>query len=273
MNTTMKKFLIITLLFYSEKILAQELFVFTEPASNMAAKSIGLRVNNGFFKNNETGKINYFLNPEIMWGVSRKTMAHVATFINKGAGNNFSVTGASFYLKYRLLSADEIHNHFRMSVFGKYAINNSITNQAAIDLTGFNAGYEGGLVATQLINKVALSATTSLVHALDNGTQKFVFNNTNRNALNYTLSIGKLILPKEYTNYKQTNLNLMLELLGQTNLGTGKTYLDIAPAAQLVIDSRAIVDVGYRYGIVTDLQRNFTKGVFVRFEYNIFNIY
>lgn len=269
----MKILVFISLLFCSKILVAQELFVFTEPASNMAAKSIGLRVNNGFLKNNETNKINYFLNPEIMWGVSRKTMAHVATFINNGAGNRFSINGASFYLKYRLLSVDDIHNHFRMSAFGKYAFNNSIINQAAIDLTGFNAGYEGGLVATQLINKVALSATSSITHAMNNGAQKFPLNNNNRNALNYTFSIGKLILPKEYTNYKQTNLNLMLEILGQTNLGTGKTYLDIAPAVQVVINSRAIVDVGYRYGLITDLQRNFTKGVFIRLEYNIFNIY
>ena len=261
------------LVFCSKQLLAQELFVFTEPASNMAAKSIGLRLNNGFLKNNQTSAVNYFLNPEIMWGVSRKMMVHVASFLSEGENNKFKPKGGSFYLKYRLLSVDDIHNHFRMSAFGKYSYNSGQVQQAAIDLTGFNAGYEGGIVATQLINKVALSATTSVTHAMDNGSQKFIFDSNNRNALNYTLSVGKLILPKEYTNYRQTNLNLMLELLGQTNLGSGGSFLDIAPAVQVVINSRAIVDAGYRYGLVTNLQRNFTKGVFVRLEYNIFNIY
>lgn len=269
----MKKIFIISLLFCSEQLWAQELFVFTEPASNMAAKSIGLRVNNAFLKNNKTEATNYYLNPEVMWGVSRKLMAHVAGFLSNDVNNKFSLKGGSFYLKYRLISVDDIHNHFRMSAFAKYSYNNDVVQQAAIDLTGFNAGYEGGLVATQLINKVALSATTSITHALDNGNHKFIFNNNNRNAFNYTISAGKLILPKEYTNYKQTNLNLMLEFLGQTNLGSGYNYLDIAPAAQLVINSRAIIDVGYRYGLITNLQRNYNQGVFVRFEYNIFNIY
>lgn len=271
-NYLMKKIFSLILLLYSPHIFAQELFVFTEPASNMAAKSVGFRLNNTFGKNTETNKKNYQLSPEIMWGVSRKMMVHATAYLND-YDTKFTARGASFYVKYRLLSVDDIHNHFRLSAFGRYSFNNSIIQQPAIDLEGFNSGYEGGVVATQLINKVALSATSFLSHAMDNGNQKFLLGDKARTAVNYTLSIGKLMLPKEYTNYKQTNLNLMVELLGQTNLQSGLGYLDIAPAAQLIINSRSIIDLGYRYAMIKNLTRTSPQGIFIRFEYNIFNIY
>ena len=268
----MRKIFLLVLVFCAGHAVAQELFVFTEPASNMAAKSMGFRLNNSFMKNNATNKLNYYLNPEIMWGLSRKIMVHASAFLSNN-NSKFTGNGGSLYLKYRVLSVDDIHNHFRLSAYGKYSFNNSAIQQPAIDLTGFNSGYEGGFVATQLINKVALSASTSFLHATDNSSEKFVLGDNNRNAMNYTLSIGKLILPKEYTNYKQTNLNLMLELLGQSNLQTGKNYLDIAPAAQLVFNSRMIVDLGYRYALIKNLERSSPQGIFVRLEYTIFNVY
>ena len=268
----MRKIFLLVLVFCARHAAAQELFVFTEPASNMAAKSMGFRLNNSFMKNNAADKLNYYLNPEIMWGLSRKIMVHASAFLSNN-NSKFTGNGGSLYLKYRVLSVDDIHNHFRLSAYGKYSFNNSAIQQPAIDLTGFNSGYEGGFVATQLINKVALSASTSFLHATDNGSEKFSRGDNNRNAMNYTLSIGKLILPKEYTNYNQTNLNLMLELLGQSNLQTGKNYLDIAPAAQLVFNSRMIVDLGYRYALIKNLERSSPQGIFVRLEYTIFNIY
>jgi hypothetical protein len=65
----------------------------------------------------------------------------------------------------------------------------------------------------------------------------------------------------------------MLEILGQANLNTGKTYLDLAPAAQLIFYSRFRLDAGYRFPIITDLQRTAPGGAFVRVEYNIFNAF
>ena len=81
------------------------------------------------------------------------------------------------------------------------------------------------------------------------------------------------MLPKEYTSYEQTNLNLMLEFLGQTNLKTGESFLDIAPSLQLIFHSRIRVDIGYRYALVKDLQRTAPSGGLLRFEYNIFNAF
>jgi hypothetical protein len=39
------------------------------------------------------------------------------------------------------------------------------------------------------------------------------------------LSFGKLMYPKKYTSFKQTNINLMVEFVGQTINENGKSYL------------------------------------------------
>jgi hypothetical protein len=266
----MKKIILLLITFITVKVNAQELFVFTEPASNMAAKSVGIRLNNYLMKNNSTDNINYHLLPELMIGVSKKMMLHGEIFLSN-RNDKFVAEGGSLYLKYRCFSIDDVHSHFRVAALARYSYNNSDIHQQAIDFFGHNSGYEAGIIATKLVNKVAISAGASYLHANDNGTEKFAYSNKERNALYYTLSVGKLMLPKEYTNYKQTNLNLMFEMLGQTNLGNNKTYLDLAPSLQLIFNSRIRFDVGYRFPVVNDLSRTAGKGAVIKLEYNFFN--
>ncbi|MEO6541592.1 MAG: hypothetical protein ABIN74_11390, partial [Ferruginibacter sp.] len=278
----MMKLILVLLVFSVSAATAQELYVYTEPASNMAAKSFGFRLTNYLMDEQNSNKINYKMVPEVMWGASKRIMVHVAAILgnsNRDDGfvsdpkQNFVAEGGSFYLKYRFYSTDEVQTHFRVAAFGKYSINNSHIHEYAINLGSNNSGYEGGLIATKLMKKVALSASGSFLHAQDNGIEKFLFGNKSRNAVDYTLSVGKLMLPKDYTGYKQTNLNLMLEMLGQTNLNKGYSYLDIAPSIQFIFLSRMRFDAGYRYPLVTKLPRTSTKGFLLRLEYNIFNAY
>ncbi len=268
----MKKIFLILIILCSNKIIAQELFVFTEPASNMAAKSIGIRMNNYLMKNDATNKYNYHLLPEIMVGISKSIMVH-GQFFFSNRNNSMVYEGASIYTKYRFYSVDDVHSHFRMAAFGRLSFNNSDIHQAAIDFNGHNTGVEAGMVATQLINKVAISASAAVVQAYDNGSEKFQYPSSNRNAINYTLSAGKLMLPKLYTSYKQVNMNLMCEFLGQTNLGTGKSFVDIAPSAQFIIDSRMRLDLAYRLPLVNNLSRTTSKGFVFKLEYNFFNAF
>jgi hypothetical protein len=207
-----------------------------------------------------------------MWGVSKKLMVHAEAFLSN-RNNSFAAEGGALYAKYRFYSSDWLHRHFRMAAFARYSFNNSDIHQQAIDLNGHNSGYETGFIATRLKGKVAVSATASYLHATDNSKEKFIYGSKNRNAFNYTLSVGKLMLPKEYTSYKQTNVNLLLELLGQTNLKTGYSFLDIAPSVQFIFFSKMRVDAAYRIPLVKDLSRTSPGGYFVRLEYNIFNAY
>jgi hypothetical protein len=269
-NDIMKKIVFIVAMVAATNIHAQELYVFTEPASNMAAKSIGVRVDNMLTNDNQLNRTVYYLSPEIMFGVSKHIMLHATGYFSN-ADKSFAANGAGVYLKYRFFSEDNVHDHFRMAAFAKAAFNNSIIKDEAITLGRDNSGYEAGVVATKLMKKVALSATTSFVHATDNGNQKI--NDKYSNALNYTFSAGKLMLPKRYTSYKQVNMNLMLEFLGQTNWQDGCSYIDAAPAVQFIFNSRMRLDLGYRFAVIKSLQRNTTQSGLLRFEYNFYNVF
>ncbi len=67
---------------------SQELFVFTEPASNMPAKSLGFRDMNGFFLEKD-GKLNYHNMPELMWGINKEWMVHAQGFISNRQDGGF----------------------------------------------------------------------------------------------------------------------------------------------------------------------------------------
>src|SRR3982751_1929591 len=203
---------------------AQELYSATEPASNIASGAIGFRLNNSIMYERNSSKINYHLIPELMFGISRKLMVSGDIFFSNRS-EVFRAEGGSVYAKYRFLSNDAVQKHFRMAGFGRISYNNSDIHQEEISMYGHNSGIEFGVVATQLLRKVALSSSVSFLKATDNGNNnKFVYGLNNSKALNYTLSIGKLMLPTTYKDYRQTNLNLMLEVLSQVNIGSGKYY-------------------------------------------------
>ena len=268
----MKKLIVVIATIVSLEVSAQELFVFTEPASNMPAKSLGIRDMNAFMFEKD-GKLNYHNMPELMWGINKKWMVHVQGFISNRREGGLKAEGGSFYAKYRLLSKDDIQSHFRMAAYGRYSFNNADIHQQEIETMGHNTGSETGIIATQLLHKVAISSSLSYERALDNTSEnKFPVTESN-SAINYSLSIGKLMLPKVYTSYKQTNINLMLELLGQRLNGNGKSYLDIAPSVQFIINSQARVDIGYRQELYSTMKRTAPNGIVLKLEYTFFNVF
>lgn len=263
--------LILAILLFSAKCYSQELYVFTEPASNMATKSIGVRLNNAFMKENNSSFVNYHFIPEVMFGISKNVMLHGDIFFSNSS-KKISYEGGSVYAKYRFYSNDDIQTHFRLAAFGRVSYNNSDVHQEEINLYGHNSGWETGIVATQLLHKVALSSGISYSKAMDNGNgNKFIYGDKNSHAINYTLSFGKLMLPKEYKDYKQTNLNVMAELLSQYNPGSKKYYIDVAPSVQLIFNSQARLDAGYRKQLSSTLLRTASSSFFIRLEYNFFN--
>ncbi|SDP98884.1 hypothetical protein SAMN05428975_4831 [Mucilaginibacter sp. OK268] len=248
---------------------SQELYVNTEPASNMATGSLGLRLENqGFFKPDYKNRTSF----EAMYGVSRHLMVHGSLYASDYYHNNQHFEGGSIYAKYRFLSIDTVQKHFRGAFFAKASIiNNPIVNQE-ITLEGDNSGFQSGVVFTQLLHKLALSGSASYLRAFDNRGGYDLTPLQARNAVAYTLSAGYLLFPKNYKDYQQTNVNLYAELLGKTNPGHGQSYLDVAPAVQFIFNSVCRLDLSYRTPIYNDMLRNSKNMYLVRLEYNFFNL-
>jgi len=250
---------------------AQELFVFTEPASNMPAKSIGIRASNWLMYDKSSSTVNYQLIPEVMWGVNKNLMLHLDGFFTNQNGN-FHAVGAGTYAKYRIYSADAVNRHFRMAAYGRLSLNNSAIFQQEIDLTRNNTGYAFGLIATQLLHKQAISAAISFNQAYNNGPENKFPPGQADQAINFSMSTGRLLLPKHYLNYKQTNLNLMVELMGQHLLGTNESFIDMAPAIQFIFNSQTRLDIGYKFQLYSNMQRVAPNGFMIRIEHLLFNV-
>ena len=79
--------------------------------------------------------------------------------------------------------------------------------------------------------------------------------------------------PKVYNDYRQTNVNFMVEFLSQVNVGSGKYYVDIAPSVQMIFNSQSRVDIGYRKELSSTTLRTAPNGFYIRLEHNFFNAF
>ncbi|ASZ14408.1 hypothetical protein KTO58_01795 [Chitinophaga pendula] len=274
------------LLLAGMQVNAQELYVSSDPASNIAAHSLSIRLTNKFFRMEQERVTGMRFAPELMWGLNKKLMLRVTGYASNQMQASIRPEGASVYAKYRFLSQDELHSHFRMAAYVKGAVIDNPYVPAAInghspagyknediDLEGMSSGVAGGVIATQLIHKLALSGTVGYNRFLNN-TRHNLPDELSRNAVNYSLSAGYLLLPFKYKSYDQTNLNLYVEFLGKANtdrIGRGH-YVDIAPAIQFIFNSTTRLDVSYRTQLAGDMQRNIFNTFLVRLEHNIFNL-
>ena len=270
----MRKHLILFAVFlgYSVQVKAQELFVITEPASNVPAGSVSVGINQGILNRENSDDYYYNLAPTVSWGATKNLMFKADGFFSTDYSNSLAFRGASVYTKYRFLSQDDLQSHFRMAAFGRVSSNNEVAVTEEIDLMGNNSGFQAGIVATKLIKKVAISSSVSFEKALDNKPNYPFPSSQGDNATNYTLSFGKLMYPKKYTSYKQTNINLMVEFLGQTINQNGKSYLDVIPAIQFIINSQARIDFAYRQELYSSMLRSAPNGFYLNLEYTFFNV-
>lgn len=267
----MKRIIVLALISISAftKGFAQELYVFTEPASNMPTKSIGVRITNeGMFNNPDFVSRTI---PEVMFGFNKNLMMHAQAFLSDMDGK-YRLEGGSLYAKYRFLSLDEAQSHFRAAAFGRISTSKRPTYTRDINLEGDNSGVQGGVIFTQLLHKLALSSTLGYAHAFENVDRQQVGMPQPRNMFSYSLSSGYLVLPVVYKDYNQPNFNVYMELLGKTDPSSGQSYLDIAPAIQMIINSTTRIDLGYRFQAAGNMDGRYTKNMYLlRAEFNFFN--
>lgn len=267
----MRMVIIFIIIFAFQKSISQELFVVTDPASNVPANSLSINLMQSAFKEKFEPGYNYHLMPEVTYGINKNLMIRGSAFISTRSDALYA-EGGGFMVKYRFLSEDDLNSHFRMAAYGRYSFNRADIHQEQIEILGHNTGFETGIIATKLIHKLAISSSLSFEKALDNK-PNYPFPSTfGNNATNYTLSFGKLMYPKKYTSFKQTNINLMVEFVGQTINENGKSYVDVVPAIQFIFNSQARLDLAYRQELISSMLRSAPNGFYFNLYYTFFDL-
>jgi hypothetical protein len=269
-----KKILFVAACLSSRLLQAQELFPYTEPASNMPAHSVAAKLGAMFEKHQHTGRFMQRYSPEVMLGLNKNWMVHGAVTIADMHSTNLRGESVRLYAKYRFLSNDGVHRHFRMAAFAQGSYSRTLSAFNEINLMGDQSGVQAGVIATQLYNKLAVSATASLAEVLHkNRWQKDGPENYAWQAVQYSLSAGYLLLPFRYRSYDQTNVNLYAELLGSRNLGLpAETYfVDLAPSIQFIFSSTAKLNLGYRFQLSGNINRLANRSFMVSYEHIFLN--
>jgi hypothetical protein len=195
--------------------------------------------------------------PELMFGFSKKFMLHLSTTFSNMHTANFKFESYAVYMKYRFFSRDDIHKHFRMAIFADASKTNSPFHYDEISLMGDKSGVQLGIILTQLWNKLAVSGTVSHTQVLDRSRNNNVIYVPPRNyqSIDYSVSAGYLLFPMQYSDYRQTNVNFYMELLGQKILDRKLYYIDLAPALQFIFNSNFKLNIGHRFQLSSDMQR------------------
>jgi hypothetical protein len=270
----MKKLTVLIILFIALKSKGQELYVFSEPASNMPAHSLSAKLTGHFVTNDKIyGRFTQRYMPEVMFGINKKLMVHLSMTMSNVHTNNFRFESYSIYAKYRFLSIDDIHKHFRMAFFADASHTKAPFHYDEITLMGDKSGVEAGVIATQLWNKLAVSGTVSHTQVLDESRNNKVIYVPARSyeSLNYSLSGGYLLFPREFTDYKQLNINFYAAMIAQQTLDQQKHYVDLAPALQFIFNSNSKLNIGYRFEVSGNMQRMAKTQWLVSFERTFLN--
>jgi hypothetical protein len=266
----MKNSILTLLLFCSIAAKGQELYVYTDPASNIPAKSISVKASANYMGPQDWNDRNMQrYTTELMAGLNKNWMLRAGVTFADIHTDRFRWESVYLYGKYRFLSNDALHSHFRLAVFGEAAYSRSPFHTDEVSLQGDKSGVQLGIIATQLWNKLAVSGTlshTQVLHQSRGEKNTIYIPSRIYQAMNYSLSTGYLVLPKEYTDYRQTNLNLYAEVLLQQSLDRKAWYADLAPAAQLIFNSNTKLNLGYRFQLNGSMQRMAEKGWLISFE-------
>lgn len=288
-----KKFLCLLFVVFSFlQTKAQELYPLSEPASNIPKNVLGIRVFSETYK--EVNQWRNLTTLRWMYGLTPKLSVYLTGFASnhhgkklpegfpfhnspeRGASYPYKFNGGNLYAKYRFLTIDKQNEHFRMAAYGEAACVNETHHESEPNVgMGDNAGFSGGVIATYLYQKFAVSLTLGGTlpanyagDALDDvtGLPDLPVMLRYGRSLDYKLSFGYLIYPTHYSSFKETNINLYVEFLGK-KYGAARAkvfnglpnaywlnnkqypiglqagwYLDVAPSVQAIFNSNLRVE-------------------------------
>ncbi|MEJ1242206.1 hypothetical protein WBG78_28920 [Chryseolinea sp. T2] len=280
------------------------MFPFSEAASTIPKGAIGLRL--GSHIHTGYSSINHRDYLRAMIGVSSnfslyltcsasnlhvdKVKGSLNDYYNKYHNHSSSqaifpyrLEGFLIYTKWRLLSIDSKKEHFRVALTNEVAVNKAAHLDAFPNLSGDQSGMGIGFIATKLKNNFAVSASGCFRHffqstrATGNGELSF----QPANSFDINLSFGYLCYPREYTSYKDINVNAYFELgtriygaatLVQDNylINTEQFpylkegyYLRAYPGIQFIVSSK------WRFDLNAEIPLVVTDGIV---KYSIFSV-
>ncbi|HEY3875962.1 MAG TPA: hypothetical protein VGM92_10830, partial [Candidatus Kapabacteria bacterium] len=140
---------------------AQELFIQTEPASNMPAGIWGVRISSEAWQDDHTiSRIGI----EGMYGVNRLLMVHPLIF-GSNQLNGFSAETYGVYAKYRIYTDDGFKYHFRMAAFGEALAGEQHSTYPTFSFLGSQPFATAGMIATLLKNRFASNLSVGAADA------------------------------------------------------------------------------------------------------------
>lgn len=252
---------------------AQELYVFSEPASNMPARALSLKYAGKFLLDARSGKPEQRQKIYLSAGLNKKWMVRLGTTVSDMY--SYPTTrweSANLYAKYRFFSRDEVHRHFRAAAFFEASHSRNKLKYDEISLEGDQSGVSTGLVLTQLLHKLAVSGTFALTEVINR--KRWEEGHTDMHpfrSFQYSLSSGYLLFPRRYNSYSQTNLNIYLEVLGARNLDRKGGFVDLAPALQLIVNSNTKINAGYRFQLTGNMYRMAERSLLFSVETTFLN--
>jgi hypothetical protein len=260
------------LFFISVNISAQELYVFTNPASNIPGKAIAAKLSTKTMRSYHSNEREWRMMPEVQFGLNKNLMLSAAgSFSNMYFQDAVKFESVRLYSKYRFYSNDELHKHFRAAAFASAAWSKNPLVYQEISLDGDNSGVQVGVIATQLIKKFAASAGVSYIRQLEKTDKVNLGLPFSNEGIQYNISMGYLVFPRNYKSYKQTNFNLYCEFLGMKNTDIKRSFIDIAPAFQLIFNSSTRFNAGARFQMAGNAHRMAKESYFISIEYYFLN--
>ncbi len=269
----MKNVLTVTFLCLFTGASAQEMFVFSEPASNIPSRSLEVKQSAKLQDDMHTGHFQQRHTTELMFGLGKDWMLHLSGTFSNMYSPQLQWESQKAYIKYRFLAKDGVYSHFRMAAFIEGAYSRNVSSFDELNIDGDQSGMQAGIIVTQLLHKLAISSTIGLVESLQQGRwDKSVPKIYPYEALNYSFSAGYLLFPKEYADYQQLNVNLYAELIGQNSLDMSKHFTDLAPGLQFIFHSQAKLSAGYRFQLNGNMNRMSNEGFQISFDWLFLNV-
>jgi hypothetical protein len=257
---------------------AQELFIQSEPASNMPARTWGLRLASDAWDGGE--RFVTRLGAEVMYGITKDFMMHVQGFASNQI-DKFELETYGLYAKYRFYTDDDFKYHFRLAAYAEALAGKQRSHSPSFASKGSAPMVSGGIIATLLQNRMAVSGTFGVAKMTEDIIESTDHTFTDIVGANASLSLGLLVYPETYSGYSDPNINLYAELLGfgskfderESDVvagGVGGSEFILSFGPQLILNSVTRFDLAYAVTLHSSYEQQKQNSFFVRIEHNFF---